>query len=87
VVLLREAAGARVVCVTGALWLTQEGREEDVVLTQGESLRVSNGGLTVVTALRGSEVLVVQPRASGRVLLRLLRALVPESLSRMLPSM
>jgi hypothetical protein len=87
VVLLREAAGARVVCVTGALWLTQEGREEDVVLAPGESLRVSNGGLTVVTALRGSEVLVLQPRASRHELLRRLRSVVPQSLSRMLPSM
>jgi hypothetical protein len=87
VVVLREATGARVVCVTGALWLTQEGREEDVVLAAGESLRVSNGGVTVVTGLRGSEVLVVQPRASGREVLRRLRALIPGSLSRMLPSM
>jgi hypothetical protein len=86
VVLLHEAAGARVVCLSGALWLTQEGREEDTILQAGESLRVASAGLTLVTALRGSELKVLEPCKPGAQLLRRLGALVPQSLSRMLPS-
>jgi hypothetical protein len=86
VVLIRKAAGARVVCLSGALWLTQEGREEDVILGPGESFRVSSEGLTLVTALRGSELRVVEPCTSGRVLLRHILALLPVSLSRKLSS-
>jgi len=87
VVLLREAAGARVVCLTGAVWLTQEGCEEDVILHAGERLRVANDGLTLITALRGSELCVMQPRTAGSELMRRIRSLLPGSLSRMLPAM
>src|SRR5690242_4073732 len=87
VVSLRDAAGARIVCLSGALWLTQEGREEDVILQPGESIRVSNDGLALVTALRSSEVLVNEPCTAGGELLRRARALLPGSLSRLLPSM
>src|ERR1700693_718285 len=56
VMVLREAAGVRVVCLSGAVWLTQEGREEDVILNAGEKFRIANRGLTLITALRGSEL-------------------------------
>jgi hypothetical protein len=81
VVLLREARGARVLCLSGALWITQEGGKEDVVLQAGESLRVTRGGLTLVTALRGSELRVIEPCKSGRELLRRMLARLPMSIS------
>ena len=87
VVLLREAIGARVVCLSGALWLTQEGLAEDVILEPGESLRVASRGLTLVTALRGSEVLVVQPGMARGAILRRVLGLLPKSLSRVLPAL
>ncbi len=87
VVCLREAAGARVVCLAGAVWLTQEGSDEDVILNAGERFRIANAGLTLITALRGSELCVIEPRTAGSELMRGIRTLLPGSLSRMLPSM
>lgn len=87
VVLLEDAEGACVICLSGALWLTQEGREDDVILHPGDSLRVANDGLTLITALRGGELRIVEARTDGRELLRRAAALLPASLSRMLPSM
>jgi len=86
VLLLHEAAGARVVCVAGALWLTQEGQEADIILEAGQSMRVTGPGLTLVTALRGSELKVIEPGRRGAELLRRLATWVPQSLARILPS-
>lgn len=86
VVSLRDAGGTRVLCLNGSLWVTQERRREDVVLGPGESLRVSGDGLTLVTALRPSELRVVKPCAAGRALLRRVLKLFPTSLSSALPS-
>jgi hypothetical protein len=77
VVLLHEARGARVVCVSGALWLTQEGRDEDVILQPGESLRITRDGLTLVTAMRSSELRVIEPSKPARELLRRVLAKLP----------
>src|SRR3954468_22079384 len=87
VVHLEDAEGASVICSSGALWLTQEGREDDVILHPGESMRVANDGLTLITALRGGELRIVEPRTEAHELLRRAAALLPESLARMLPSM
>ena len=87
VMVLREAAGVRVVCRSGAVWLTQEGREDDVILNAGEKFRIANGGLTLITALRGSELCIVQPRTTGSELMQRVRGLLPGALSRILPSM
>ena len=87
VVLLEDAEGAGVICLSGALWLTQEGREDDVILHPGESLRVANDGLTLITALRGGELRITEARTEGHELLRRAAALLPEPLSRLLPSM
>jgi quercetin dioxygenase-like cupin family protein len=62
---LHDGAGATVVCVAGELWITQEDDGEDVLLSAGESLRLSRNGRTVVQALRSSRVAVEAPPASG----------------------
>ena len=87
VVVLEDAEGACVICLSGALWLTQEGREDDVILQPGESARVANDGLTLITALRGGELRIVRASGGGHELLRRAASLLPQSLSRMLPSM
>ena len=86
VVLLHEARGASVVCVSGALWLTQEGRDEDVILQPGESLRITRDGLTLVTAMRSSELRVVEPARPGRELLRRVLAKLPVPMFRVAQS-
>ena len=85
VIVLEDAHGTRVSCLRGALWLTQEGYEDDIVLEQGDSIVLSSDGVTLVTALRESEVEVSKGRA-GHPRLRRLASWLPRSLSRMLPS-
>jgi hypothetical protein len=86
VVLLHEARGARVLCLSGALWLTQEGRQDDTILQPGESLRITRGGLTLMTALRSSEVRVIEPCKSGREWLRRVLAKLPAPMFKTAPT-
>jgi hypothetical protein len=62
---LRDGKGTRVVCLTGALWVTQEGQVEDVILEPGQCLKIAEGGLALVMALRPSSLQVRAPRASS----------------------
>jgi hypothetical protein len=57
---LRDAAGTRVFCQAGSLWITQEGEVKDAVLDSGEAFTVRNGGLTVITALRTSALALLE---------------------------
>lgn len=62
---MRDAAGVRVACLDGTLWITQEQRSEDVLLEPGESFVIDNPGLTLVTALRTSDLRVTETHAAG----------------------
>jgi hypothetical protein len=62
---LRDAKGSRLLCENGILWITQEGRSEDVILRKGESLRLRHNGLTLAMALRPSELRVVDSKPLG----------------------
>jgi hypothetical protein len=62
---LHDGAGATVVCVEGEVWITQEHDGRDLLLSAGESLRLSRNGRAVIQALRGSRVAVEAPPASG----------------------
>jgi Protein of unknown function (DUF2917) len=62
---LRDGKGTRVVCLSGALWITQEGQVEDVVLEAGQCLRIAERGLALVMALRPSSLQVRAARASA----------------------
>jgi Protein of unknown function (DUF2917) len=73
-VAIRHALGIGVICLRGSLWITQEGRGEDIVLGAGESFRISDRSLILVMALRPSELRVIEPHASeGEPLDRLLQ--------------
>lgn len=64
---LRDAAGARLRCTRGSLWLTQEGGGQDIVLTPGECFTVERGGLTLVNALKDGSLLIASaPRPQVR---------------------
>jgi hypothetical protein len=51
--------GARVLCVRGALWLTQPGDATDHVLAEGETFDVTSRGRVVVQALKSARVRIV----------------------------
>jgi hypothetical protein len=48
---LRDAAGTRVTTLEGALWITQDSEQGDVILEPGQSFTVARPGLTLVMAL------------------------------------
>src|SRR5450759_3337570 len=55
---LRDAAGTRLRCTRGSLWLTQDGGGQDIVLAPGECFTVERDGLTLVNALKDGSVLI-----------------------------
>jgi len=52
VVALDDAVGTRIGSRTGVVWVTQEGRLQDDVVSPGDSIVVANAGRTLVQALR-----------------------------------
>src|SRR6185295_7473295 len=67
---VRDGRGVRVACVSGALWITQELSTADVVIEAGESFVIDHPGLTLVMALRPSNLHVCEPRASAVAMLQ-----------------
>lgn len=59
-----DGAGLEVKCLRGDLWITQEGDREDKVIGSGGSFVIDRAGLSLVTALRGPALLVVQSGAA-----------------------
>ncbi|HZP92605.1 MAG TPA: DUF2917 domain-containing protein [Burkholderiales bacterium] len=61
----RDGRGARIVCHSGTLWVTQESQIKDRILEAGDSLIVCELGLTVITALGPSALTVTEAGAAG----------------------
>jgi Protein of unknown function (DUF2917) len=62
--LLQDGTGLEVRCLLGNLWITEEGEREDTIIGYGQSFVLDRPGLSLVTALGGPALVVVQP---GRV--------------------
>ena len=45
----------------GCVWITQERELRDIVLEPGQSFRISRGGCTLISALRGSVLALASP--------------------------
>ena len=58
---VRDAQDARIECLAGTIWVTQEGALKDDVLEAGDSLVVRKPGLTVITALVPAALTVSAP--------------------------
>lgn len=48
---LDDSRGSRVLCLSGTLWLTQEGEQRDIVLEAGDEARIEHDGLSLISAL------------------------------------
>jgi Protein of unknown function (DUF2917) len=48
---LPDARGSLVLCLSGSLWLTQEGVARDIVLEAGDEARIDRDGLSILSAL------------------------------------
>jgi hypothetical protein len=75
---LRLPAGAALFALRGEVWLTQEGRRDDVILAAGTRFDVASRAPIVVSATRGdAQVYVAHPadaRAGGDDVRAVLRA-------------
>jgi quercetin dioxygenase-like cupin family protein len=58
---LHDASGAKIACLEGVLWITQQDDRNDFVLEAGESLILEKEGEALVQALQGSRIAVEAP--------------------------
>jgi ferric-dicitrate binding protein FerR (iron transport regulator) len=79
VIRLYDPRGARVECVRGALWITQNKDHEDYFLAANDALTLDRPGLALIHAQAPSEIVLAEPvprprRAIGSALVAALRA-------------
>jgi hypothetical protein len=54
-----HARGQRIASLCGAVWITEEGRPEDIILRAGESVTLQGPGTALVMALGSADVEVI----------------------------
>ena len=59
---LKGAAGVRIICRSGTVWVTQEGVLRDDFLRRGEALALRSRGVTLVQAMDRALILIEAPR-------------------------
>ena len=67
---VQDARGSLVLCLSGTLWLTQDGDPRDVVLEAGDEGRIDRDGLSILYALSDASFVLSCDRAALDVLLR-----------------
>ncbi len=76
---LRRVKNSELRCESGRVWITEENGDEDIVLSAGQSCRLTRSGRTVVQSLglsEGAQCRVILPR-SPQWLMTLLRRWLP----------
>jgi hypothetical protein len=63
-----DMRGLRIVCRTGALWITQANDEKDYTLQAGEAFVVTRPGLVLVQSLGAGLVQVIPPSSYQHLL-------------------
>ena len=58
---LTHARGTRIVAVAGDVWITEDGRYDDVVLAPGESAALERNGMAMITTFNSADVEIVPP--------------------------
>jgi hypothetical protein len=64
IVPVEDAIGTRIDCLSGRIWITEQGCAGDVVLEAGQSYAIWRGGVAVVQALREAIVALRAPAVS-----------------------
>lgn len=59
---LRRGAGKTVTAHAGAVWITEEGRLDDVVLGPGESFTLGRRGLALIEAIGDASISFARSR-------------------------
>jgi hypothetical protein len=72
-----DAAGARVQCVQGALWVTQHSDFEDHLVDTGDAFTLDRSGLALIHALTPAELVLCEPAPQPAPVGRVTRILRP----------
>jgi hypothetical protein len=73
---LHDPRGARVECVRGALWITQNRDRQDYFLAANDALTLDRPGLALIHAQEPSEVVLSEPAPCPRLRQKIGRTLV-----------
>jgi len=60
---LNEAEGTRITCIEGWVWITMDGDSRDMVLRAGEHFVIDRPGMTLVSGMRRSVLVLREPAA------------------------
>ena len=71
-----DPLGARVECVRGALWITQDRDLEDHFLAANDALTLNRRGLALIHAQQESELVLFEPAPRPRLGERIARSLL-----------
>jgi hypothetical protein len=62
---IRDGQGLAVRCVGGALWITQDGDTDDIVVKAGQCFVLDRPGLALVSAPVGPATVIVEKATRG----------------------
>jgi hypothetical protein len=60
---LPDGSGHRIVSLSGDVWITEQGRPEDIILHAGESVTLQSSGTALIMAFGSADIEVVPPPA------------------------
>jgi len=72
---LFDATGTQLVCVRGALWVTQHLDAEDHFLAAGDALTLDRDGLTLIHAVEPAELALIAPATRPSAARRIARGI------------
>ncbi len=75
VIRLYDPAGARIECVSGTLWITQDRDRNDRFLSANDALTLERPGLALIHAQEPSEIVLFEPAPRPGLRARIGRAL------------
>lgn len=67
VIRLHDPIGARIECIRGELWITQDRDFEDYFLGANEALTLDRAGLVLIHAQQESEIVLFEPAQRARL--------------------
>lgn len=70
---LARAAGLRIDCLGGKIWITEAGEAADILLIAGESYWIAGQGLALIESIGDGRVRLATTRPTGSWLAKLLR--------------
>jgi hypothetical protein len=71
---LHDPLGARVECVRGSLWITQDRDFEDHFLSANDAVTLDRGGLALIHAQERSDIVLFEPAPRPSLGARIARA-------------